>query len=503
MSVAAVLRPADYESRLRRYIFERAEEGRAVRVGEKEISERAAIVARYAELFTREQLVELRQAEEKSPGGEERERLYRLRKTCEAGLISAELAAREDALENTILAARVEFEGEDLPLRTAQAQLAVRPEYADREELGRLATETSAAFNDERLEVLRAGEELESEVTGLGDPIARTEDEKAISLHELERALAKASAAAEGVYSRLRETWFGRLLGPEREPVPSSSHVAYLRRLSPLEKIYTKERAVPICMDTLRRLGFDLEAEPNIKLDLDDRPQKSPRACVIPADPPRIVHLITRAQGGLHDYQAFLHEAGHALHYAGVDPSLPYAFRNISRDHALTEIYSYIVEAISRQPGWHARYFDLSDEQAAENAEATVFMEALLFRRYVAKLQFELEFWGRFGEDGGTSAGYSERLTEATGVRYREEGYLADMDAGFYSADYLRAWIRAAQLHAYLESEVGDEWWASEETGKRLRALFAEGTRPSSEEIAGRIGFEPLDTGPLLAELGA
>ncbi len=503
MSVAAVLRPADYESRLQRYLFERAEEGRAVRVGEKEVSERAAIVARYVELFTRDQLAALRQAEEESPGGEERERLYRLRKTCEAGLISGELAASEDALENAILAARVEFQGEELPLRTAQAQLAVLPEYADREELGRLANELSATFNEQRREVLRAGEELEAEVTGSDDPIARTEEEKAISIHELERALAEASKAGEGVYTRLRETWFGRLLGPERDAVPSASHVSYLRRLSPLESIYTKERAVPICMDTLARLGFDLEAEPNIKLDLDDRPQKSPRACVIPADPPRVVHLITRAQGGLHDYQAFLHEAGHALHYAGVDPSLPYTFRNISRDHALTEIYSYIVEAISRQPGWHARYFGLSDEQAAENAEATVFMEGLLFRRYVAKLQFELDFWGRFSEDGGTSAGYSERLTEATGMRYREEGYLADMDAGFYSADYLRAWIRAAQLRAYLEREVGVEWWASEETGKRLRTLFSEGTRPSSEEIAGRIGFEPLDTGPLLAELGA
>jgi hypothetical protein len=503
MSVAAVLRPADYESRLQRYLFERAEEGRAVRVGEKEVSERAEIVARYAELFTRQQLDALRQAEEESSGGEDRERLYRLRKTCEAGLISAELAAREDALENAILAARIEFGGEELPLRTAQAQLAVLPEYADREELGLLATELSATFNDERLEVLRAGEELEAEVTGSSDPIARTEEEKGISLRELERALADASAAAEGIYDELRETWFERLLGPQREDVPSSSHIAYLRRLSPLESIYTKERAVPICMDTLERLGFDLEAEPNIKLDLDDRPQKSPRACVIPADPPRIVHLITRAQGGLHDYQAFLHEAGHALHYAGVDPTLPYTFRNISRDHALTEIYSYIIEAISRQPGWHARYFDLEDDKAAENAEATVFMEALLFRRYVAKLQFELEFWGRFGEDGGTSSGYSERLTTATGMRYREEGYLADMDAGFYSADYLRAWIRAAQLRAYLEREVGEEWWADEDTGIRLRALFSEGTRPSSEEIAGRIGFEPLETGPLLAELGA
>ena len=503
MSVASVLRPADYESRLQRYLFERAEEGRAVRVGEKEVSERAEIVARYAELFTRDQLGALRDAEEQSPPGEDRERLYRLRKTCEAGLISAELATREDALENAILAARVEFKGEELPLRTAQAQLAVLPGYEDRNELGRRANQVSASFNDDRLEVLRAGEELEAEVSGIDDPVARTEEEKGISIRELERALAAASDAATEVYTRLKERWLERLLGPEREEVPSSSHIAYLRRLSPLESIYTKDEAVPICMDTLARLGFDLENEPNIKLDLDDRPQKSPRACVIPADPPNVVHLITRAQGGLHDYQAFLHEAGHALHYAGCEPSLPYTFRNISRDHALTEIYSYIIEAISRQPGWHARYFELSDEEAAQNADATVFMEALLFRRYVAKLQFELEFWGRFQEHGGSDEGYAERLTEATGMEYRREGYLADMDAGFYSADYLRAWIRAAQLRSYLEREVGDDWWANKETGDRLRDLFREGTKPSSEEIAGRIGFEPLDTGPLLSELGA
>ena len=502
MSVAAVLRPADYESRLQRYLFERAEESRAVRVGEKEVSERAEIVARYAELFTRDQLEVLRQAEAETEPGDELERLYRLRKTCEAGLISAELAAREDALENAILAARVEFKAEQLPLRTAQARLAVLPDYGDRDALGRLATDLSATFNDERLDVLRAGEKLEAGITGVDDPIARTEEEKGISVHELERALAAASDAASEVYAGLRERWLERLLGPEREPVPSSSHVAYLRRLSPLECIYTKERAVPVCLDTLSRLGLDLEREPNIKLDLEDRPQKSPRACVIPADPPTIVHLITRAQGGLHDYQAFLHEAGHALHYAGCDPSLPYTFRNISRDHALTEIYSYIVEAISRQPSWHARYFDLSDEEAAHNAEATVFMEALLFRRYVAKLRFELEFWSRFGADGGTPEGYAERLTEATGMEYRREGYLADMDAGFYSADYLRAWIRAAQLRAFLEREVGEEWWASTETGDRLRDLFREGTKPSSEEIAARIGFDALDTEPLLLELG-
>jgi hypothetical protein len=249
-------------------------------------------------------------------------------------------------------------------------------------------------------------------------------------------------------------------------------------------------------MDTLTRLGFDLENDPNVRLDLEDRPQKSPRACVIASDPPKVVHLITRAQGGLHDYQAFMHEAGHALHYAGVDPGLPYTFRKISRDHALTEIYSYILEAITREPGWHDRYFS-----APENAQAPVFLEALLFRRYTAKLQFELAFWSDFPNGAGGDE-YSKRLTDATGVRYRPDAFLSDMDAGFYSADYLRAWIRSAQLRTYLEREIGENWWENPKTGDHLRGLWHEGTKPSSEEIAARIGFEPFDTGPLVAELG-
>src|SRR5207244_10240422 len=102
---------------------------------------------------SREQLVALRGAEQEAHG-DEAERLYRLRKTCEAGLVSAELAEREDELENAILAARVTFKGETLPLRSAQARLAVLPVYRDREELGELQLDASAGFNDDRLELL-------------------------------------------------------------------------------------------------------------------------------------------------------------------------------------------------------------------------------------------------------------------------------------------------------------------------------------------------------------
>jgi len=110
MSTTAVRSAADFEEQLQRYLYERSEEGRAVRVGEKEVSEQAAIVARYADLFSREQLQALREQEDASDG-DERERLYRLRKTCESGLVAADLAERDDELENALLAARVSFKG--------------------------------------------------------------------------------------------------------------------------------------------------------------------------------------------------------------------------------------------------------------------------------------------------------------------------------------------------------------------------------------------------------
>ena len=493
--------PADqFEERLRSYLLESSEEARAVRVGEKETSEHAAIVARYADLFTREQHAALAEATDAAPA-DEHERLLRLRESAAGGVISLELAEAYDELQNKLLAARVEFEGESLPLRSAQAQVALIDDYARREELGRLAGDVSAEFNGDRLDLMRRGEDLEQDLTGEPDPVKRSEELKGIGLGELAAELAMAAGRQAPSWERLRERWLDKLLGDEREVVPASTHVAYLRRMSPLADTYTKERAVPVCLDTLTRLGFDLAAEKSIRLDLDDRPQKNPRACVIASDPPTVVHLITRAQGGLHDYQALLHEAGHALHYAGCDPALPYTFRRLSRDHALTEIYSFLVESITREPGWHARHFSLSDGEAEENAESTRFLEALLFRRYAAKLGYELELWSDFPHAPDYATTYADRLEAAVGFRYRPDNYLADLDDGFYSADYLRAWIRSAQLRAYLREAIGEHWWERPETGAFLRELFLEGTRPSSEEIARRLGYEPFDTAPLLGEL--
>lgn len=490
-----------YESRLRRYVYESAEEGRAVRVGEKGVSEQAAIVERYADLFTRKQLEDLRRAEESQADPTSRERILRLRRSCESGLVFAELASLQDTLVNAELEAQVEFRGDSLPLRSARAQVGILPDYADREELGRSSADVSATLNGQRLELLTAAETLRADLSGTTDPVDRADEEKGISIRRLADALADAAAAASDTYDDERHRWLDRLLGSQRDPQPASYHAAYVHRLTPLAHVYAKDRAAAVCIDTLSGIGLELVGHPTIRTDLDDRPQKTPRPCVIASDPPEVVHLITRALGGLQDYQGFLHEAGHAFHFAGCDPSLPYAFRALARDNALTEIYAFICEAITRERGWLSRHFELSQDEVSEHVEAVHFLYTFIVRRYSAKLQFELDFWSRFADDGGTPDGYVERLTEATGFLHRSSSYLVDLDAGFYSADYLRGFVRAAQLRSYLVEHVGEDWWCRRETGAFLRELFTEGTKPSNEEIADRIGFAAEDAEPLVAEL--
>ena len=85
MKKNAIRNPDSFEARLAQFLYDRFEEARAVRVGEKETSQQAAIVKRYAYLFTHRQLDALaeyeRQAEERGVSANELERLYRLRKT--------------------------------------------------------------------------------------------------------------------------------------------------------------------------------------------------------------------------------------------------------------------------------------------------------------------------------------------------------------------------------------------------------------------------------------
>ena len=253
MSATSVRSPTEFQTRLERYLFERSEEWRAVRVGEKEVSEQAEIVRRFADLFSREQLDALQEAEELGPG-DDRELLYRLRKTCERADLLAARRARGRARKPAAGRTR-DFQGEEMPLRNAQAKLAVLTAYADREELGQIQADASAEFNDDRLELSARQRSLRRTTRAIADAVERNEEEKDISLRELSRALKAASDDSTQSYGVLRDSWFTSCSARSARTIPSSYHTAYMRRLSPLESTYTKDRATEICLRRSTRSG--------------------------------------------------------------------------------------------------------------------------------------------------------------------------------------------------------------------------------------------------------
>ena len=344
-----------------------------------------------------------------------------------------QLAEREDELENRLLAARVTFKrrGDAAPERAGAARGApgVRRPRGARRDPGRGERRRSTPTGSS---CCAPAEELAAEFSGIADRgRAQRGGEGHLAARALDGARSRASdcrTRASARCARSGSRACSATTAPRFRRATTPPTCAGSRRSSRPTRRTARPRSAS------RRstaLGFDLTAQPNIKLDLDDRPQKSPRACVIASDPPKVVHLITRAQGGLHDYQAFLHEAGHALHYAGCDPELPYTFRRIARDHALTEIYSYIVEAISREPEWHELYFGLVARAGARERRgddrSSRRCSSAATRRSCASSSTS----GRGSRATAAIADvYEQLLTEATGIRYRTDGYLSDMDAG-------------------------------------------------------------------------
>jgi hypothetical protein len=230
---------------------------------------------------------------------------------------------------------------------------------------------------------------------------------------------------------------------------------------------------------TLADLGIDLRAQANVHIDVERRPKKSPRAFCTPIEIPGRVMLVIQPIGGAEDWRALFHEAGHAEHYANTSADLPMEARRLG-DNAVTEGWAALFELLVNDPVWLNRRLDFGRPQdfAAEAAAVHLY----LARRYAAKLLYELELHGD-GELDELRPRYVERMRDATRIEFAGSDFLGDVDAGFYSTSYLRAWAFEARIRSFLREEFGNAWFARREAGSLLRELWSEGQRPTADEL--------------------
>jgi hypothetical protein len=125
----------------------------------------------------------------------------------------------------------------------------------------------------------------------------------------------------------------------------------------------------------------------------------------------------------------------------------------------------------------------------------------IYLRRYAAKLRYELELHGGRRPLDELPRRYAQLLGSALRIDWPQQTYLADVDPGFYSACYLRAWALEAHLRNYLEQRFGQEWFTKLEAGHTLKQLWSQGQRLTAEELLQELTNEQLDFSILLRDL--
>jgi hypothetical protein len=245
------------------------------------------------------------------------------------------------------------------------------------------------------------------------------------------------------------------------------------------DEVFPKEQMLPALESTLADLGVDLRTQENVELDLEERPNKSPRAFCVPIEIPERVILVIKPQGGPDDWRALFHEAGHTEHFAHASRSLTVEEKRLG-DNAVTEGWAMLLEHLTIDPVWLERRLDFPRPRAFAAEGATQLL--WLLRRYCAKLLYEIEF---HAADDVTAMRprYTELLGAALKVEPSDTDYLADIDDGFYASQYLRAWAFEAQLRSYLREKFGNAWFTRRDAGSLLRELWAEGQKHTADEL--------------------
>ena len=189
--------------------------------------------------------------------------------------------------------------------------------------------------------------------------------------------------------------------------------------------------------------------------------------------------LVIKPQGGPDDWRSLFHEAGHTEHFAHTSASLSPEEKRLG-DNAVTEGWAMLLEHLTFDPVWLERRLDFPRpyEFAAEGAASLLWY----VRRYCAKLIYELEFHAA-PDVTAMRPRYVELLSDALKVTPSDTDYLADIDEGFYSSQYLRAWAFEAQLALVPAREVRQRVVHAPRRGlaaARAVGARARSTRPTS-----------------------
>ncbi|WXG46398.1 MAG: hypothetical protein WED05_07000 [Candidatus Atabeyarchaeum deiterrae] len=465
--------------------------------GLKEDLNLSNIFNKYANLFDRQNVTIIKKMRTKErKGGEIERRLRYLQAFATEESLGHSVKEYTDEFETVASKEIIKIDGEQIPFRLAEVKVLNED---DRKKRSMLFRARNTIIDDKLTPILkRRVEKLHSIAHEFGyrDYVWLFRDTKNINFQELSDSMTYFVERTESLYVDKMDEAMQKVIGVHLREAEKHD-AAHVFRAKEYDSYFRKENASPVLENTLRGIGYSIKKYRNILIDVEERPRKLPRAFTSVIKVPGDVRLVVMPKGGQDDYTSMLHEAGHTMHYALVDPKSPVEYKRLG-DASVTETYAFLLEYLTLNKTWLKENVGITEFD--KYLDFAYLYKLYFLRRYAAKLKYEL-ILHQGNEVDNMSEVYREKMEESLKFQHPEAHYLTDTDDGFYTSQYLRAWIFESQLRAYLVEKVGEAWFKSLKTGRILGGLWSKGQKYDVVELAQRIGYKGLDVKPLLSEI--
>lgn len=384
--------------------------------------------------------------------------------------------------------------GKSISYRGSMIELLNEKSRPKRELLRKAADEYTDKMLNPVLENIFMKEKNYVNEMGFRNRVVMFNELSGIDLYSLDNIMQKFLRETEEVYIRTLSLRAKKKLGLKITDLRKHD-IMFLMRAHRFDSYFPKNKMLGNITKFVNKMGIDIKASDNIVFDLDVRTNKSPRAFCSPVKIPNEVYLVIYPRGGEDDYTTFLHELGHALHFANIDSQLEFEYKWYG-DNSVTEGFAMSFDHLTMNECWTGNVLGFDSKDNNEYFEHRMLNELIMLRRYAAKIHYEI----MLHEDGnleGKKELYSSIFESSTKIKYSPENYLVDVDPNFYCARYLRAWMFQANLHSNMTEKFDENWFEKNESGNLLRDMWSVGQKYNAEEIMHNNKWDKLSIKPL------
>jgi hypothetical protein len=462
------------------------------------------IYDRYGELFTRDAIDNLARFLREITEHRETERasLHKLSGAARVGYLEAQARELTDEIALCTSSAHVEWNGESLPVNNIPKIISNEPVPARRRELAARWVDALCACDDLRASRLESFHES-ARALGFASYRALFTETTGVDYERLAASAQKFLEQTESAYtSALARAVSRDLPGVAFDDLQHADYL-YFQRMSRLDPFFPSEKLITTYSAAMEGFGIRVGRQGNIHIDDQERPFKNPRAACFRIKPPDDVRLLIAPVGGSYDYTVLFHEAGHAQHFGWSSRDLVKRYPEFlyAPDNSTTEGHAFLLSHLFLDEGWLVEHLGgVGTVRAREIVRDLALVISSSIRRRCGSIRYEIELHDSSElRSEQLSATYAEAISQAMGFRRDRALYLMDVDDGFYSAAYLRAWAFEASLREYLRTRYGRRWWASRKCGDELIDLWNTSSRYTVEELARLLGLGEISF-DLLAE---